>query len=106
MNNENVAGIKTRKTAIMDSLKSYFKVQLIPITVLLLIIIIAAFVSPVFLTGPNVQNLVVQVSTTMIVSMSMLMVIFQSKPRLSTGAPDIILTPLGRSVLRRLYKAG
>lgn len=68
------------------ALRSYLRVQAVPLIVLLLIIVIAAFISPVFLSGANIQNLVVQVSMTMVVSMGMLIVILTGGIDLSVGS--------------------
>lgn len=70
----------------MKRINNFFKAKLIPLIVLVLIIVIASILSPVFLSGANVQNLFVQASTTMIVSMAMLMVILTGGIDLSVGS--------------------
>lgn len=67
-------------------IKGFFKEKLVPIAVLVLIIIIASILSPVFLSKANIENLFVQASTTMIVSMGMLMVILTGGIDLSVGS--------------------
>ena len=98
--NNNISNPKM--AAVTGSLKSYFKTQLIPLAVLLLIVIIASIVSPVFLTGRNIQNLAVQVSTTMVVSMGMLMVILTGGIDLSVGSIVAITGVLAAGFMEKL----
>lgn len=67
-------------------MKAFFKAKLVPMAVLLLIIIVASVLSPVFLSKANIENLFVQASTTMIISMAMLMVILTGGIDLSVGS--------------------
>jgi ribose/xylose/arabinose/galactoside ABC-type transport system permease subunit len=72
--------------AVLSVLKSYFKVQAISLIVLSLIMLIASLTSPVFMSSANIQNLVVQITTNMVVSMGMLMVILTGGIDLSVGS--------------------
>jgi len=67
-------------------MKSYFESQLIPIVVLLLIVVIAGAISPVFFSSANIKNLFVQIALNMIVSMGMLCVILTGGIDLSVGS--------------------
>ncbi|HML38172.1 MAG TPA: ABC transporter permease [Bacillota bacterium] len=86
MINKKEENVKIRNFSFQDSIRSFFKAQLIPLAVLLLIIIIASIASPAFLTFRNIQNLTVQISTTMIVGMGMLVVILTGGIDLSVGS--------------------
>ena len=61
----------TNQTGWKARIISYFKVQAIPLTVLLLMIVVASILSPVFFSKINFENLVVQVAHTIVVSMGM-----------------------------------
>ena len=69
-----------------ETLKTYFSSQLIPLSVLFLIIVAASFLSPFFLTPPNISNLLLQVAVNMVVSMGMFMVILSGGVDLSVGS--------------------
>jgi ribose/xylose/arabinose/galactoside ABC-type transport system permease subunit len=67
-------------------LREYFREQAVPLIVLLLMIIIASVVSPVFLTANNFKNIVIQIAVNVIVSMGMFMVILTGGIDLSVGS--------------------
>lgn len=77
---------KQNTSTIASGLKSYLSAQMIPLLVLLGIIIIAAFVSPVFISKANFENLTLQMATTMIVSCGMFLVILTGGIDLSVGS--------------------
>lgn len=84
MNEKVIAKKSTNETA--SRIQRYFKEQAIPLIVLLLMAIIASFISPVFLSAPNASNLVVQVALNMIVAMGMFVVILTGGIDLSVGS--------------------
>lgn len=67
-------------------MRTFLKTKLVPMAVLLLMIIVASVLSPVFLSKANIDNLFIQASTTMIISMAMLMVILTGGIDLSVGS--------------------
>ena len=67
-------------------LKDFLKAKIIPISVLVLMCIVAFIASPIFLSWVNIENLFVQAATTMLVSMGMLMVILTGGIDLSVGS--------------------
>jgi ribose transport system permease protein len=69
-----------------ETSKTFLKNQLIPLLVFSLIFIVAASISPVFLTGRNLQNLLLQVSVNMLISLGMLTVILTGGVDLSVGS--------------------
>lgn len=66
--------------------KRYLKEQAIPLVVLLLMVVIASLISPVFLSRPNASNLVVQVALNMVVAMGMFVVILTGGIDLGVGS--------------------
>jgi len=66
--------------------RSYLRIQLVPIAVLAFIILVASLISPVFFSKANMQNLFVQVTLNMVVSMGMLLVILTGGIDLSVGS--------------------
>ena len=74
------------KSGILEGAKRYFKNQAIPLIVLAIMIISAAILTPVFLTKINVQNLLIQQSLTMVVSLGMFVVILTGGIDLSVGS--------------------
>lgn len=83
-------------------LKKFLKAKLIPLAVLILIIIIASILSPVFLSKANVENLFVQASTTMIVGMGMLMVILTGGIDLSVGSVVAVSSVLTAGLMKSM----
>lgn len=83
-------------------MKAFFKAKLVPIAVLLLIIIIASILSPAFLSKANIENLFVQASTTMIISMAMLMVILSGGIDLSVGSVVAVSGILAAGLMQTL----
>lgn len=78
---------ETKQTSKMvSSIKTYLSAHFIPLLVLLVIIVIATFVSPVFLTWANFENLALQMAVTMIVSCGMFLVILTGGIDLSVGS--------------------
>lgn len=75
-----------RGSPALDGLKRYFKEQAIPLVVLLLMVVIASSISPVFLSTPNASNLVVQVALNMVVAMGMFVVILTGGIDLGVGS--------------------
>ncbi len=67
-------------------MKAYFKEQAIPLIVLALMIISASFLSSVFFSQANAQNLIVQIAMNMVVSMGMFAVILTGGIDLSVGS--------------------
>ncbi len=67
-------------------IKKYLKLQAVPILVLLLMIIVATALSPAFFTALNLQNLLVQQSLIMVVSLGMFIVILTGGIDLSVGS--------------------
>jgi ribose transport system permease protein len=68
------------------AVRSYLRTQLVPLAVLAFIILIASLISPVFFSKANIQNLFVQVTLNMVVSMGMLLVILTGGIDLSVGS--------------------
>ena len=64
----------------------YLKVQAIPLSVLVLMIIVASVLSPAFFTLLNFRNMLVQQTTIMVVSMGMFAVILTAGIDLSVGS--------------------
>lgn len=62
------------------------KSQLIPLSVLVLIIVISSIASPVFLSGANFENLVLQMAVAMIVSCGMFTILLTGGIDLSVGS--------------------
>ncbi len=81
MNNSDV-----KKKGFGASLGKYFKQRAIPLIVLIVIIFIAASLKEVFLSIANIENLLVQVTVNMIVSMGALCVILTGGIDLSVGS--------------------
>ncbi|NLG85730.1 MAG: ABC transporter permease [Firmicutes bacterium] len=86
MQNYNKQIEKQSQTGLMYIVKSYLKTQAIPLIVLFLMVIISSFLSPVFLSMANAQNLVVQIALSMVVSMGMFIVILTGGIDLSVGS--------------------
>lgn len=80
-------------------IKAFFKAKLVPLAVLILIIIVASVLSPVFLSKANIENLFVQASTTMVVSMAMLMVILTGGIDLSVGSVVAVSSVLAAGLM-------
>ncbi|MEF9973428.1 MAG: ABC transporter permease [Clostridia bacterium] len=77
---------RAKGKGILEGLGRYFKTQAIPLIVLSVMIIVASILSPVFLTKINLQNLVIQQSLTMVVSIGMFVVILTGGIDLSVGS--------------------
>lgn len=73
-------------TKVLGGIKNYIASQFIPLLVLLIIIIAASLISPVFLSKANLENLVLQMAVTMIVSCGMFLVILTGGIDLSVGS--------------------
>jgi ribose/xylose/arabinose/galactoside ABC-type transport system permease subunit len=86
----------------MNQIKEYFKEQAIPLIVLLLMIIVASIVSPVFLSPTNFRNLVVQIAVNMIVSMGMFLVILTGGIDLSVGSTVAVAGVLCAGFMRTM----
>lgn len=86
MQNNNSQTVKQSQTGLTNRLKSYLKVQAIPLIVLFLMIIVSACLSPVFLSMANAQNMMVQIALSMVVSMGMFIVILTGGIDLSVGS--------------------
>lgn len=67
-------------------IKNYFKTQAIPISVLVLMIIIASILSDAFFTAINMQNLLIQQASNMVVSLGMFACILSGGIDLSVGS--------------------
>ncbi len=67
-------------------IKNYFRTQAIPIAVLVLMIIIASFLSDAFFTAINMQNLLIQQASNMVVSLGMFACILSGGIDLSVGS--------------------
>lgn len=67
-------------------IKNYFKTQAIPISVLVLMIIIASILSDAFFTKINMQNLLIQQASNMVVSLGMFACILSGGIDLSVGS--------------------
>lgn len=85
MSEKTVQAAPKKNTAFLG-VKRYFKEQAIPLVVLLLMIVIASCISPVFLSKPNASNLVVQVALNMVVAMGMFVVILTGGIDLGVGS--------------------
>jgi len=83
-----------------EPIRSYFSSQLIPLSVLFLIIVIASLLSPFFLTSANISNLLLQVAVNMVVSMGMFMVILSGGVDLSVGSILAVCGVLVAGLLR------
>lgn len=70
----------------LDAVKRYLKTQMIPLSVLGLMIIVASILSPAFFTALNLKNLLIQQTTIMVVSMGMFAVILSGGIDLSVGS--------------------
>lgn len=86
MQNYNKQAEKQSPGGLTNTIKSYLKTQAIPLIVLFLMVVVSAFLSPVFLSMANAQNLVVQIALNMVVSMSMFIVILTGGIDLSVGS--------------------
>ena len=67
-------------------IKNYFRTQAIPIAVLVLMIIIASFLSDAFFTAINMQNLLIQQASNMVVSLGMFACILSGGIDLCVGS--------------------
>lgn len=86
MKKSNAMEAASLKDRSMDGIKLYFKTQAVPLIVLIVMGVVASVISPFFLTGTNLQNLVVQIALSMVVSMGMFIVILTSGIDLSVGS--------------------
>lgn len=77
---------KSNRPRLASGLLTYLKDQAIPLAVLLLMVIIASFISPVFFSRANGENLVVQIAMNMVVSLGMFVVILTGGIDLSVGS--------------------
>lgn len=69
-----------------NKIKNYFKVQAIPIAVLILMITVASILSDAFFTKINMQNLLIQQAMNMVVSLGMFACILSGGIDLSVGS--------------------
>ena len=72
--------------SVSAKVKGYFKTQAIPIAVLILMIVIASILSDVFFTKINMQNLLIQQASIMVVSLGMFTCILSGGIDLSVGS--------------------
>lgn len=86
MNKENEMDTAISRGSVADGIMLYFKTQAVPLIVLIMMGIVASIISPYFLTGTNLQNLVVQIALSMVVSMGMFAVILTGGIDLSVGS--------------------
>lgn len=86
MSGKVIQGVRMPKGQAALAVQQYFKEQAIPLIVLLLMIVVASCVSPVFLSSANVSNLVVQVALNMVVAMGMFVVILTGGIDLGVGS--------------------
>ncbi|WP_283674745.1 ABC transporter permease [Butyricicoccus sp. Marseille-Q5471] len=96
------ADVPKRKNAALSGMKVYFKEQAIPLIVLLMMVIIASCISPVFLSAPNVSNLVVQVALNMVVAMGMFVVILTGGIDLGVGSVVAVAGVLVAGFMRNM----
>ena len=92
----------TNQTGWKAHIISYFKVQAIPLTVLLLMIVVASILSPVFFSKINFENLVVQVAHTIVVSMGMFICILTGGIDLSVGSAIALSGVLAAGFMRTM----
>jgi len=92
--------MKTNNNQFLDTLKTYFSKQAIPLLVLVAIIIIASCFSPVFFTVANFENLLIQLAVNMITSMGMLCVILTGGIDLSVGSIVAVTGVLAAGFMR------
>lgn len=78
----------------LEPVKSYIASQIVPLSVLVLIVAIASILSPVFFTAVNISNLFLQVSFNMIISMGMYMAILSGGVDLSVGSMTVVCAVL------------
>lgn len=71
---------------LFNGVKRYLKTQIIPLSVLLLMIVVASVLSPAFFTKLNLRNMLIQQTTIMVVSMGMFTVILTGGIDLSVGS--------------------
>ena len=77
---------RTSNAGVLGGIKNYISSQFIPLLVLLIIVVTASLMSPVFLSKANLENLVLQMAVTMIVSCGMFLVILTGGIDLSVGS--------------------
>lgn len=82
-------------------LNSYLKMQAIPIAVLLLMVVVASFLSDAFFTKINMQNLLIQQATNMVVSLGMFVCILSGGIDLSVGSLFAVASVFMASLLNR-----
>lgn len=86
MKKNNTTEIRALKGKTTENISMYFKTQAVPLIVLIVMGIIASTLSPYFLTSTNLQNLLVQIALSMVVSMGMFTVILTNGIDLSVGS--------------------
>lgn len=99
-------------TRLLNGTKRYLKTQMIPLSVLLLMIVIASVLSPAFFTKLNLRNMLIQQTTIMVVSMGIFTVILTGGIDLSVGSQIAVagvfcasfanMFPLGVAILLTL----
>lgn len=87
----------------MTGVQKYFKELMVPLIVLLLMIIVASAISPVFLSKPNAQNIVVQIALNMIVSMGMFVVILTGGIDLAVGSVVAVAGVFCAGLMREVH---
>lgn len=81
--------------------KDYFKTQAIPIAVLVLMIVIASILSDAFFTKINMQNLLIQQATNMVVSLGMFACILSGGIDLSVGSNFAVASVFMASLMNK-----
>lgn len=91
------------KRTFFGAIVGYFKKMLIPISVLVVLIIVASIVSDVFFSSANFENLLIQLAVNMIVSMGMLTVILTGGIDLSVGSIVGLTGVICAGLMRTMY---
>jgi ribose transport system permease protein len=94
---------KNSQNKITVAISEYLKKMFIPLSVLIVLIIIASIVSDVFFSSANFENLLIQLAVNMIVSMGMLTVILTGGIDLSVGSIVGVCGVLCAGFMRTTY---
>lgn len=78
--------LRAERNGIFARFMRYIRAQIIPLGVLLVMVVVASILSPVFFSKINMQNLFIQLSLTMTVSLGMFVAILTGGIDLSVGS--------------------
>ena len=92
--------MRTSTETFLGRLKISVKTHAIPFIVLFILIVLASFLSPVFLSGENISNILLQVAVSMIVCMGMMFVIISGGIDLSVGSQVAVTSVFVAGLMR------